>query len=300
MTQSNSASVQITAEMRAACDEIGRRFNVAPDVHEQDLLLKHILAKSGPHALESYFAGGQRDAVQVKNLVSKLFPSGQRIKMLEFAAGYGRVTRHLRAQLEEHQLVASDIHPAACRFILERIGVETRCSHTKPERLEVGGDYDMIVVLSLFSHLPPQTFGRWLAALYRTLKVGGYLVITANGPASMQRFPILAKGYSTRRGFGYRGLSDQDDLGQKDYGTMVVSLPFFTQTVAEAIPAARIVSFASGAWFGSQDEWVIQRGTIDPTAARLKWTLARRLGRFALRVTGQTSRWTGGRAKSPG
>jgi SAM-dependent methyltransferase len=298
MTRSNSTGVQITERMRAICEEMGRQFEVAPDIHEQDLLLKHILAKSGPKALESYFVGGHRDAVQVANLANRLFANGQRIKILEFASGYGRVTRHLRTQLSEHRLIASDIHLAACRFVQDKIGVETRASHTEPERLEVGDDYDLIVVLSLFSHLPPRTFGRWLAALYRTLKVGGYLVVTTHGPASMERFPIQAKGYSPRRGLGYRGLSDQGDLDPRDYGTMVVSLPYFSQTVAAAIPSARIESFASGIWFGSQDEWVIRRGSIDPTAARLKWTLARRLGRFALRVTGQTSRWKRARANS--
>ena len=298
MTQPNFTGVQISDGMRATCEEMGRKYKVAPDIHEQDLLLKYILAKSGPKALESYFHGGHQNAAQVGNLVNRLFPNGGSIKILEFASGYGRVTRHLRTQLPEHQLAASDIHPAACRFVLEKIGVETYCSHTNPESLEVGGDYDLIVVLSLFSHLPPRTFGRWLAALYGKLRVGGYLMVTANGPASMERFPIHAKGYSPRRGFGYRGLSDQGDLDPRDYGTMVVSLPYFAQTVADAIPTARIVSFASGAWFASQDEWVIRRGTVDPTAARRKWSVARRLGRFALRVTGQTSRWTRRRAKS--
>lgn len=290
MTESNSAGVEITEAMRAICDGMGRQFNVAPDIHERDLLLKHILAKSGPNALQSYFTVGHQNAAQVGRVVDRLFPSGQSIKLLEFASGYGRVTRHLRVQLPQHRLVASDIHPAACRFILEKIGVETHCSHTKPELLDVGSDYDLIVVLSLFSHLPPRTFGRWLAALYGKLKVGGYLVVTTHGPAAMERFPILAKGYSPRRGFGYRSLSDQPDLDPRDYGAMAVSLSYCAQAVAEAIPTARIVSFASRAWFEAQDEWVIRRGTVDPTAARLKWTLARRLGRYALRVTRRTTK----------
>jgi SAM-dependent methyltransferase len=290
MSETGAAGVQITEGMLAICKEMGRRYNVAPDIYEQDLLLKHILAKSGPKALESYFQGGHQNAAQLAGVVGKLFSKGERIKILEFASGYGRVTRHLRTLLKEHQLVASDIHPAACRFLQEKIGVEARCSDKQPELLDVGGDYDLIVVLSLFSHLPPQTFGRWLAALYGRLKVGGYLMVTANGPAAMERFPILAKGYNFRRGFGYRGLSDQGDLDPKDYGTMAVSLPYFAKTVADAIPTARIASFTSGAWFNSQDEWVIRRGSIDPTAARLKWTLARRLGRHALRITGRTGK----------
>jgi SAM-dependent methyltransferase len=241
-------------------------------------------------ALESYFHGGHQNAAQVTQLVARLFPKVERIRILEFASGYGRVTRHLRMQLPKHDLAASDIHSAACEFIREKIGVETHRSHTEPERLEVGAGYDLIVVLSLFSHLPPQTFGRWLTALYGKLRVGGYLVVTANGPAAMERFQILAKGYSPGHGFGYRSLSDQGDLDPKDYGTMVVSLQHFAKTVAETIPTARIASFASGVWFDSQDDWVIQRGSVDPAAARLKWTVARRLGRYALRIAGRTEK----------
>jgi methylase of polypeptide subunit release factors len=53
--------------------------------------------------------------------------------MLEFASGYGCVTRHLPRTLPDVSIVASDIHPQANEFIRQKIGVNSIQSAAVPE-----------------------------------------------------------------------------------------------------------------------------------------------------------------------
>jgi SAM-dependent methyltransferase len=202
-------------------------------------------------AVKSYFSGGHSDALAVVSLMDQLKVKGRGKRILEFASGYGRVTRHLKALAPHNTIFASDIHHEACTFIQEKIGVVARPASTSPGDLRMVGDQDLIFVLSLFSHLPEKTFGPWLSALY------GF---TTHGEFAIRRAPdSFGKDFNVEKGFGFRPESDQDDLNAADYGSAVVSVPFVSQAIKQFTPDAAIISMTSGIWFGLQDQWILQR-----------------------------------------
>jgi hypothetical protein len=125
----------------------------------------------------------------------------------------------------------------------------------------LGGQFDVITVLSLFSHLPHATFGRWLAALYQHLTFGGVLLFTTHGLTIAQRF--VENGVELldeKKGYGFWDRSDQPDINIADYGTMVVTPAYVRTAIAQHCPMARLLSFRRDCWFGAmQDEWLIRR-----------------------------------------
>jgi len=211
-------------------------------------------------AIDAYFTGGRDDARRLVSVLEHLSLLGANRKILEFACGYGRVTRHLKGLLPENTLSASDIHPAACEMIRSAIGVPSYLSSTIPENLDIPGDQDFVFALSLFSHLPLTTQGRWLKRLYALLAPGAYLMFTTHGDFAMRKQPeFFGANFEQTIGFGYRSESDQQDLLATDYGTAVVSMPFVLDLVKKFAPDAQIVSFRSASWFDLQDEWIIKK-----------------------------------------
>lgn len=202
--------------------------------------------------------GGKSDAHQAAAAAKRL-TKRDRLKVLEFASGYGRVTRHLVDTMPGSSITASDIHPEACAFVRDRIGVQALRSATNPADLSVGSGYDFVFVLSLFSHLPHRTFGLWLTALYGLLAPGGVLMFTTHGDVSRQRFKgmDLSKEESGN-GWTYLRRSDQPDLDLHDYGTMIVDPPYVLSSIGQHTEGT-FKNFVSGSWFGHQDEWAVQK-----------------------------------------
>lgn len=110
-------------------------------------------------AVEYYISDGKNSAEKLKSLCEALIdapPAG----ILEFASGFGRVTRHLNTAY--FNVTASDIHPKAMSYIEKYIGVDICQSSPTHEDFKAPKDFDVVFALSFFSHMPDKSFGRWL------------------------------------------------------------------------------------------------------------------------------------------
>ena len=80
--------------------------------------------------------------------------------------------------------------------------------------------------------------------------------------ATRDRFPdFFGTIFSEEKGFGYREESDQLDISPEEYGSMIVSIKYLIEVFELHAPGAQVHSFTSGAWFGSQDEWILRKPT---------------------------------------
>lgn len=229
-------------------------------VHPRDLLFQYILRVSGRGlGMRGYFSGGRSDAQQAHRAMLRT-KNGKNLKVLEFAAGYGRVARHSRDIFAGHSYTASDIHPEACGFLTDRLLVNSFLSAANPDHLNNSARFDFIFCLSLFSHLPHHSFGSWLSKLYSFLDTGGSLLFTTHGEYALAKHPKpFREMLDSSTGHGYGQNSDQPDLNPQEYGTMVVTMPYVINQLYATCPDARVTSFSSGVWFGLQDEWVIKK-----------------------------------------
>jgi SAM-dependent methyltransferase len=247
-------------QLERAAKRIAQEQNVSGAIHQQDHLLQYILTHSGSVAehgpdgpLREYFVQGACDAQQALAVMREVGHAPDS-RVLEFASGYGRVTRHLRLP----NLTACDIHSDAVTFLNKNMGVRAIRSTDDPSDFKPGAEYDFIFVLSLFSHLPDHLFGPWLEKLYSLLAPGGHLMFTTCGETAVALNPLLASSMNHDTGITFLSMSDQPDLELADYGTSVVSTEYVRARIARCA-GGQLTSFRAGAWWRTQDEWIVTR-----------------------------------------
>jgi SAM-dependent methyltransferase len=236
------------------------RQGVESAIHAKDFMYQYTLAPSRAaapeHAINYYFEDGALSARKLVDLIASLgYPQGQRVKLLEFASGYGCVSRHLK-RFSHLDLVSCDIHQEAIEFLSSRIGVKSIISAHVPEGFKPAESFDVIFALSFFTHMPKSTFGRWLRALFGALKVTGYLVFTTHGRPCFEQLGIPAKDIPAD-GFWFRAGSEQLDLDTGEYGAAMTTPDFVIGEIYRQI-GAPIVSFTQAGWW-QQDLWVLKR-----------------------------------------
>jgi hypothetical protein len=252
------------------CCESAKSCETIPDVHAADFIFRYIVSSpiwaSPRDAIWYYFSDGRNSARKLRDiLVSDLgIAPNTPLSLLEFASGYGCVTRHLPRILPNVSIVASDIHPEANEFIRQKTGVKSIQSTSIPENFTTTFFYDVIFVLSFFSHMPKSTWTRWLKVLSDQLNVNGHLIFTAHGLITVRKsMPNLQ---FDQEGFHFHEASEQDDLTKAEYGTTVTT-PSFVSRAVELLDNCEVSIFKSGFWWGHQDLWVIRKrfpDGIDP------------------------------------
>lgn len=182
-------------------------------------------------------------------------------KVLEFASGFGRITRHLQKVSPGMELFASDIHIDACDFLKRELGVEARVSSLEPASLDIGDRFDFIFVISLFSHLPAHSFGAWLKTLHDRLSPGGHLMFTTNGQRAFNNNAAFWGSLlsADEPGYGFNSGTDQRDIDTAEYGTTIAFPRYVMKVIEQQLPDAQLVRFTEGEWFSAQDEWVVRR-----------------------------------------
>jgi SAM-dependent methyltransferase len=147
---------------------------------------------------------------------------------LDFASGYGRLTRFLVQELCPENIWVCDIYKNAVRFQAEQFGVNSIVSTLKPEDYHDKRRYDYIFVASLFSHLPEDSFIGWLRRLYDLLTPEGILVFSVHDTAIV---PAHLK--SGDKEIVFAAESESRTLDKNTYGTTYVSETFVRDVIAK-------------------------------------------------------------------
>jgi len=257
------AELEVAHRAFAIAPEIAAKYGVLPDVHPEDFIFRFIITHPRrpilEHAVDYYFGDGERSARRLRLVLQEVCGwRGESIELLEFASGYGCVSRHLRKVLPEIDVTSSDIHPAAMDFITGKLGLPTVLSSSVPEQLNTPPNYDVVFALSFFSHLPKKSWGRWLRVLSSKLKPGGSLIFTTHGLVSRDRFgnPELDSD-----GFWFDARSEQKDLDTSEYG-VACTAPLFVFREASADCDGRIIHLREGYWWEHQDLYVLKRNPV--------------------------------------
>lgn len=252
--------IQNFAEIQAIASNVGSRFGVSTTVHPGDMLLKFVLENpcfpTPQSAVQYYFNTGRQSAENLLKIVADTCGHRSRFNLLEFASGYGCVSRHLTTHSDRIELTSSDIHEEACTFLSRELRVPTVLpSATLPENYNCPERYDIVFALSFFSHMPKATWGRWLQRLFDLVSPGGHLVFTTHGMTSSKHFgnPGIPAD-----GFWFLPSSEQKDLSAADYGQTICTTEFVSREVESRL-RTNIASFVPGFWWGHQDLYVIRR-----------------------------------------
>ncbi len=243
-------------------------FCVALEVHSEDLLLEflqHHLPDNAT-AFRHYFDNGRESAKRIREIIFRnLQPSGiatinpADFSLLDFASGFGMVNRHFSVIIPEASIEACDIHPKAVSFHSEYLDIKCHLSSAIPSELTISKQFDVIVALSFFSHMPSQSWFPWLRTLSDRLVEGGMLIFTTHGPASniAKTHKLIARAID----FYFYPESEQADLNQVQYGTACAH-PSFCMKVIDELRDMHLSEYKQGIWWGgTQDVYALVKHT---------------------------------------
>jgi SAM-dependent methyltransferase len=217
----------------------GRFARLCLDIHADDEMLihyqEHLLGGDRGRALAVYFDSGRRAWETLAAVLRWRFGEAGPGQLLDFASGYGRVTRFAVLDVAPERIWVSDVSPGAVRFQERTFGVHGLVSHPDPERFTCAETFDAILVSSLFTHLPEAGFRAWLKRLFGLLRPGGVLVFSVRDEALLPPGEELPPP-----GLLFDRTSEIDSLSGERYGTSWVSESFVRRVAGELAPQASI------------------------------------------------------------
>ncbi len=199
-------------------------------IDERDEMLAFLAAVyegDRDQALVTYFGSGLRIFRALDRIVAWRFGTWARVgRLLDFASGYGRVTRHLARALPAERVTIAEILPEAVEFQQRTMGVGGLVSTARPEGFHYAERFDLVLVTSLFTHLPEATFGAWLERLVSVLAPGGLLVFSTHDQSLLDGEALPESGLL------FHPVSESDALAKEEYGSTWVSEAFVRRRLA--------------------------------------------------------------------
>lgn len=205
---------------------------VGTELHPSCQMLAHSLRahQDASLAVSQYFGIALQQYHTAAEVIRRLERRCPAPRILDFACGYGRLLNLLIHKVPPERLWASEIQPEAVSFVTNSFGVHGLHSSERPEDFDPGKRFDLIWVASLFSHLPPGLFQRWLGRLAGLLSPQGIMLFTVHDqallPAGMQ---VPEEGVLFIEG------SENAELSTDIYGTTFVTAAYVQAAVSEVL-----------------------------------------------------------------
>jgi SAM-dependent methyltransferase len=182
-------------------------------------------------AAAMYFDSGRHIWSTLRQIVAWHFGEvAQCGPLLDFASGYGRVTRHLVAEVPAEDVWVSDISAEGVAFQERQFGVHGVVSSYDPGNLRCEMAFACIIVSSLFTHLPATRFTGWLRRLGELLAPRGLLMFSVHDAA------LAPEGTAfSQEGIAFVTQSESAQLAAAEYGTTWVREAFVRRAVEDAL-----------------------------------------------------------------
>ncbi|MEE4297662.1 MAG: class I SAM-dependent methyltransferase [Wenzhouxiangella sp.] len=218
-------------------------------IHPDDDIFAFIArSPESSNPIRDYLADGWRTLSELMLLLEALdrplLNTGQ---MLEFACGFGRFTRHL-APVLPGRLTCADVLPGSVEFVAQQFGAQTFASSMTPEEVEFPQRYDLVFVLSLFTHLPVRAWKPWLRQLARAVKPGGLLLLSFHNEQAAAEFGVQFDD----SGIFFQASSESPSLDAHQYGTTLTTRKVIESEIEQAL-GVPIALYRERAFWVGQD-----------------------------------------------
>lgn len=149
-----------------------------------------------------FLASGRNDLEALKAAVERNggdFASARRI--LDLGCGCGRLARHLPAATSA-EIFGVDYNARLARWCARNLKGSYARNRLEPPLDFPDGHFDVVYLISVFTHQRLATQSAWLAELRRVLRPGGFALITFHdedngslGAVGLARDDLLARGF---------------------------------------------------------------------------------------------------------
>lgn len=224
------------------------------NIHPQDDIFKFISSQAvSTNPIREYLSDGWRTLAELMVLLESVDrPLVKMNAVLEFAAGFGRFTRHLSRVLPG-KVTSSDVLPGTADFLREQFDVDAFYSSHQPEKLSLKPEFDMVFVLSLFTHLPPMSWRPWLEALASGVRTSGVLVITTHSESCAKDQGVAFQ----EDGTFFVASSESPSIDGQLYGTTFTTRRF-AEDVISSVPGLNVLRYQDNAFWVGQDAVVVE------------------------------------------
>lgn len=218
------------------------------------------------YAPELYFRAG-REAVRNIRLALLAAGTEQVQNVLDFACGWGRVMRTIKAAFPDARLTACDIQPGQVDFCAEAFGATGVYSDVDPAKLRFDDRFDVIWSGSLMTHVDQGRWPGFLRVWESHLAEHGVLVFTTYGRFAAQEMRLgknllnlteeqaeqVLREYD-RTGFGFSHSSvDADTLTDRAWVCRAL----------DEVPTLELLLYIERGWLGQDVVACTTRGVAD-------------------------------------
>lgn len=198
--------VELTEEYKSYCKDTFTKFDIDSKVPIQispeDIMFLFVLHDhSLRDSINAYFTTGLNGRNIVDKIVKARYGNWSKINsILDFASGYGRVSRHFLNDIDNSKIWVSDIKEESVQWQEDQFTVNGIKSEQNPADFKPPVKFNIIFVGSLFTHLPEILFNKWLTRLIEVLDENGTLIIST--------FDIGVHGKDYQQPFKYLEMSE--------------------------------------------------------------------------------------------
>ena len=175
----------------------------ATSIHKNDLMFAFHLNRF-PHdpaeALYSYYKVGYSTARHLKSIADDFGIKAGRL--IDFGSGYGRVARFLPALFPDAQCVVTEVKKQAIEFQEQELGLSGVTHAASPDDFPTE-KFDLLLALSVFTHLPQELFISWIKGLSERMRETGAMIITFLDQQREESVEILKNFTGSPQDFEY-------------------------------------------------------------------------------------------------
>lgn len=213
--------------------------------------------------LRQYFRCGAEAAQLCRKTLNEIGRSQESVEtVIDYACGYGRVLRFLRAAFPSADIVGADVDTRALRHVEDLLGEKTQKLYAaNGAPAEQTDSIDLIWVGSLFTHLPEEQVTEILKHLRGRLKSNGVIIFTMHGEFVAERIRKREKIYN----LSDEACSELTDLyaeksygfvpyrGQASYGISICRMEKMSKILEKVDFDLRL--YIEKGWVGHQDTY---------------------------------------------
>jgi SAM-dependent methyltransferase len=170
-------------------------------------------AHVGAPGVEFFVSAGRTVATELEDVLAAAgTPLTGFGSIYEFGCGSGRVLTRLQAP--SARLAGSDVDAGAIAWLREHHGdVDARVNEPLPPTTFEDDAFDLVYVISVFTHISEASQDAWLAELARVLRPGGTAVMTVIEQDTFERFQAGVRPGVTRHQLGQMAGVDLEASG---------------------------------------------------------------------------------------
>lgn len=166
-----------------------------------------IFLTQGHREPDVYLRSVPRGVYKLKQILAEIgIPFEKMRTILDFGCGSGRLIRGLYADDPGREIYGADYNETLINWAKENLPRQIKFikNEFNPPLPVAEQTFDLVYLVSVFTHLPLENQFKWLAEFKRILKKGGILIISLHGMAYLPHFRrIVPDAYETLLRKGY-------------------------------------------------------------------------------------------------